>query len=312
MTDVARIRPGIGASIAPRDRGIAELASRQHGVVAYWQLLRLGFGRRSIQHRVEAGRLHRVEFGVYAVGHKVLTWHGRCLAAVLSYGPGAVLSHRPAIGMWELRPSASPVIHVTVARRGCRARNGIRLHGVRHLHPGDVKVLNAIPITSVARTLLDFAESGRKWELERALEEAERRGLFDLNEIDEVIERNPGRPGVKPLRAVLAEFTEAPPIRSDFERDFLHFCKELGLTLPSMNVVVAGYEVDCFWPAERLVVELDSRTHHERRAAFESDRIRDTDLHLANYPPVRITRRRFYKQRDAVAADLRGFLRAAA
>src|SRR3954468_16157056 len=108
MKDVGRIRPQIGASSGPGDRAIADLAARQHGVVAYWQLLALGVGRRAIQRRVATGRLHRVQFGVYAVGHAVLTWHGRCLAAVLSYGPDAVLSHRTAVGLWELRPTSSP------------------------------------------------------------------------------------------------------------------------------------------------------------------------------------------------------------
>ena len=75
--------------------------------MAHWQLIALGFGRAAIQHRLRSGKLHRVAFGVYAVGHAALTWHGRCMASVLSYGPRAVLSHRPAVALHELRPSSS-------------------------------------------------------------------------------------------------------------------------------------------------------------------------------------------------------------
>ena len=117
------------------------------------------------------------------------------MASVLSYGPRAVLSHRPAVALHELRPSSSPRIEVTVPERGRRARDGIRLHRVRQLHPDDVTLVHGIPVTSLARTLLDFAEVARAWELERAIEEAERRGLFDLGEVEEAMQRGRGRRG---------------------------------------------------------------------------------------------------------------------
>ena len=59
------------------DRAIAELAGRQHGVVARRQLAALGLGRKAIEYRLRAGRLHAVHRGVYAVGHTVLTGEAR-------------------------------------------------------------------------------------------------------------------------------------------------------------------------------------------------------------------------------------------
>ena len=48
--------------------------------------------------------------------------------------------------------------------------------------------------------------------------------------------------------------------------------------------------VDCLWPAERLVVELDSRRYHrENPSAFTRDPRRDRLLRLAGYDPVRFT-----------------------
>jgi hypothetical protein len=226
------------------------------------------------------------------------------MAAVLSYGPHAVVSHRTAIGIWEFRPTSSPIIHVTVPERARHPRDGVRLHRVRRLHPDDVTVRHGVPITTIARTLLDFAETGRAWELERALEEAERRNLFDLRAVEAAIGRTPGRRGIKPLRSFLAEpFAEPPRTRSELERDFLDLCQKAGLPPPMINVHIAGFEVDFVWPRERLVVELDSRTFHQRRLAFEGDRIRDTHLHLAGYRPIRLTHRRLTRE-PAVVADL--------
>ncbi|HEU5063273.1 MAG TPA: type IV toxin-antitoxin system AbiEi family antitoxin domain-containing protein [Solirubrobacterales bacterium] len=58
-----------------RSRGsegeIAELARRQHGVVARHQLLDLGLGEDAIERRLALGRLHRLLPGVYVVGHRL-------------------------------------------------------------------------------------------------------------------------------------------------------------------------------------------------------------------------------------------------
>jgi hypothetical protein len=152
---------------------------------------------------------------------------------------------------------------------------------VRSLHPDHVTMHEGGPITSVARTLLDFAEVRPLRELERAIEQAERRHLFDLRAVDDVCARSAGRRGVRSVRQVLADFTAPPPTRSDFERDFLYLCRDAGLPPPAVNGELAGYEVDCVWRGERLSVELDSRRFHERRSAFEADRLRDAAVQLA-------------------------------
>src|SRR5688572_18669760 len=95
------------------DPDLAELALRQHGVVARAQLAGVGMGRGAINLRIARGRLHVLHRGVYAVGHRVLTDEGRWMAAVLAGGPGAVLSHTSAAAHWGLRPSQAAVIDVT-------------------------------------------------------------------------------------------------------------------------------------------------------------------------------------------------------
>ena len=107
MEDAFDVVPVIGAERRTRsiDAAITALAASQHGVVARRQLAALGLGRRAIGHRLECGRLHPIHRGVYAVGHRVLSREAAYMAAVLVAPGSAVLSHRSAAALWELRPS---------------------------------------------------------------------------------------------------------------------------------------------------------------------------------------------------------------
>jgi very-short-patch-repair endonuclease len=68
-----------------------------------------------------------------------------------------------------------------------------------------------------------------------------------------------GRKGVKRLKHVAARadprFADAV---STSEVDFLILCREEGLKMPQVNVLVEGKRVDFYWPKERLIVEADS------------------------------------------------------
>jgi very-short-patch-repair endonuclease len=289
------------------DEDVAVLAARQHGVVARYQLLGMGFERSAIQRRVAAGRFHRVHQGVYAVGHPRVSSQGRLMAAVLACGPAAVLSHWHAAALWGLHRTSRRSIDVTSTRR-LRGRPGIAVHLARRLDPVDCTIRDGIPVTSVARTLLDFAEVAVRRHAERAVDEAERRRLFDLDEVDAVCARNGGRRGIKPLRAVIAEATEPPATRMELERRFAEFCRDAGLPRPAFNAVVAGHVVDAVWPKSKLVVELDSWAFHGGRKAFEDDRKRDVALQVAHYRVVRVTWRRLTREAAAVAEDLRALL----
>jgi hypothetical protein len=277
----------------------------QHGVVAHWQLIAGGLSRSAIQRLIGAGWLHRLYVGVYAVGHDRLSWHGRCLAAVFACGPGAVLSHRSAGALWAIRPTSSPRLDVTLLRPR-KGPRGLCAHHVRSLHAEDRAERDGIPLTSVARTLLHLAEVVPPRELIRAVEQAERLGLFDLDAVGRLIGRSRGRHGIGPLRAAIAAVEGEPPrVNSDWERDLLDFCDDHDLPRPELNVIVEGYEVDALWSDAKLIVELDSWDHHRSRRAFEEDRRRDAALQLAGYVVLRITWRRFEQEPEEVAGSIR-------
>lgn len=270
---------------------MAELAERQHGVVARRQLVALGITANVVDWWVRTGRLHVIHHGVYAVGDRALPRLGPVMAAVLAAGPGAVVSHRSAAWLWNLRPDSRAVVDVTVAGRR-RGRRGIAIHEARSLDPRDRTEVDAIPVTSVTRTLLDFATAADPGELKRALDEAERARLFDLVSVRDVMARSRGHHGLKPLGEGLRDLTGPGPVtRSELEARFTAEIAAAGLPPPSQNVLLHGYEVDALWEDAQLVVELDGYAYHHTRSAFESDRRRDADLQLAGYRVIRVTHR---------------------
>jgi hypothetical protein len=269
-------------------RAVADLAAREHGVVALQELIDLGVSATRVKRWAADGQLHRIHRGVYAVGHAALTEHGRWMAAVKACGPGAALSHQSGAALSDLRRSSSPIIHVTTPGRA--NPRGIRVHRVRRLHPDDVAVVDRVPVTSVARTLLDLADVLPPRQLIRAIEQAERLQLFDLKAIDRLLARSSGR-RLKTLRSAIAAVNGEPPrVNSDWERDLLDFCDDNGIPRPELNVIVEGYEVDALWRDKKLIVELDSYAFHRHLAAFENDRRKDGTLQLAGYMVVRITK----------------------
>jgi very-short-patch-repair endonuclease len=261
------------------DARIADFVASRHGVVSRAELLELGLGPGAIVNRVRSGRLHRLYRGVYAVGHRRLTGPGAWRAAVLACGDGAVLSHRSAAALWQLRVSASAKVDVTVPRdSGRRSVGRIAVHRPRL--PAPATVQDAIPVTTPGRTLLDLATVVPKRPLEKAAEAAEALRL------DVVVD--PAHPGYRRLAAALAQDLTYTT-RSALEDAFLELCERHGLPRPLVNHVVAGCEVDFWWPQERLVVEVDGFERHSTRAAFERDRARDALLTAAGADVLRFS-----------------------
>jgi predicted transcriptional regulator of viral defense system len=287
-----------------REQALMRLAARQHWVVTHRQLASLGFSRHAIDHRMRAGQLFRLYRGVYAVGRRVLSPTGGRLAAVLAHGPGAVLSHVSAAAQWQLLHTSQTMIDVSVPRR-LASRPGIRLHFTSTLHSEDLMTLGRVPITSVERTLADLAARRQPEQLLEAVEQAYTLRQLDLAMMHRVLDRNANHSGIGALRAIFEDFSEAPATRSVLERRMLHVVDAADLPTPLLNVIVAGLQVDMFWPGWRLVVELDSRRFHDNPWALERDRRRDTILRTARCEILRVTHRRLTRVPDGVVADIR-------
>jgi Protein of unknown function (DUF559) len=277
-------------------------------MVSHEQLRGLGYGQGAIEYAVRSARLHPRFRAVYSVGHAVVGPKGRLWAALLACGPHAVISHRDAAALWNVRRNSRVPVDVTVPGRRRHSRTGLDVHSVRRLDSRDVTQLGGIPVTTLARTLLDLAEVVPQHQLERAVEQAERLQLLDLNAVRDQLCRGAGRRGLKPLTAALTDAVIEPMTRSELEIAFLQICNDFGIPPPIVNARAAGYEVDMLWPRERVVVELDSRAYHLNRPAFERDRQKDAALQLAGCRVIRVTEQQL-KRPDRVARTVQELLR---
>jgi very-short-patch-repair endonuclease len=290
------------------DRRVAELARAQHGIVGREQLRALGLSSSAIGRKVDAGRLHVIHRGVYAVGHAAITRRGRWMAAVLASGPEAVLSHQSASALWGIWGSGAGETHVTVPRK-TRSQRSIRRHF--SVLPDDERtVLAGIPTTSAARAVLDLAADKGSAAAESALREMEYLGIYGPVSLPVLLERYPRHKGAPIVREGLARLRDDPGgrIRSDLEEAFLPFLDAHRIPRPRLNAWLSidddRFQVDCLWPDAKLIGELDGFKSHGTKRAFRKDRRRDRRLGARGYRVVRITEDQLLAEPREVAADL--------
>jgi very-short-patch-repair endonuclease len=261
---------------------------------------------------MEAGRLHRLHPGVYAVGHRLIPKEGWWMAAVLASGPDAVLSHHSAAALWGLRSYSERVVEVTLPCKSTSSKQIRRHHS--SLPADETTVKEGIPVTSVPRTILDLAATEPTDVVENLLREQEHRRLWDRLSLPDLIERYPGKRGIRKVRAALERLEEEPEGHklSKLEERFASFLRKHGLPLPRFNDwIMAGgerYKVDCHWPGTGQIVELDGWQGHNTRSAFHGDRARDRKLRVAGYSITHITWNQLDDEPEEIAADLRALL----
>lgn len=98
--------------------------------------------------------------------------------------------------------------------------------------------------------------SVRARQLDGSLGRSEEPGLFDLAAVRALLARTAGHPGHGELRRALAVYREPSFTRSGIERRFLDLLRDSGLPRPSTGFNVGGHELDFFWTAEHLAVEV--------------------------------------------------------
>ena len=201
------------------------------------------------------------------------------MAAVLACGPGAVLSHRAAAALWGIRGGGR--VEVTVPRRR-KPREGIQVHWA-DLPKDEITVHHGIPVTTIARTLLDLSAVVQRDELRSAFRQAEQLRLTDAIGVGAMIDRYPRKPGSPILRAVFQETRRGLGIvKSVFEERFQAFLLNACLPRPLTNVLTY--------------------------CGFDEDRVRDRRLGAAGWRVVRLTWRQLHDAPAELEADLRRLL----
>lgn len=210
------------------------------------------------------------------------------MAAVLTGGPGAVLSHTSAAGLWGIRPESSGLVEIAVPVASGRRCPGVRIHRRESLRPADVTTHKGIPVTNLVLTLIDLACSLATSQLERAVNEADRLDLIDPSALRTALDAYAGRPGVARLRKLLDRRTFRLT-DSGLEQLFLPLVSQAGLPLPLTRQRLNGFRVDFFWPDLRLVVETDGLRYHRTPAQQARDHARDQAHLAAGFTPLRFT-----------------------
>jgi Transcriptional regulator, AbiEi antitoxin/Protein of unknown function (DUF559) len=272
------------------DALIAEIARRQYGLITIWQLTAIGLTSGAVTYRVRTGRLHRIHRGVYAVGHARLSQDARWMAAVLWAGEGSGLSHLTAavhMNAWRRRLDGIDVI----SPRRRHPVPGIRTHWARNLDPHDLTIHRGIPVTTMARTLVDLTDVLTEHQLANVIHEAAFRNRFSEPATRAAMARAPGRRGLRELeRALEAHASGSAGTKSDLEDQFL---AQLPADLPA-PLVNAGVqtptkqlEVDLVWPDLKLCIEVDGPGHARPRTQRE-DAERERLLNQTGFEVVRV------------------------
>ena len=291
------------------DVSINRLARDRYGVVGLRELRAVAISAEAIRTRLEDGRLHCLHRGVFAVGPGPVPRRGWWRAATLTAGRGAMLSHLHGAALRDLVTAPRDPIDVLVPDRWLRDRKGLRFHSVARLAPFERDEIDGIPVTSLARTLLDCATVVDGLTHRRMYERAQRLQILDLTAIREVLRLRRGHRGAARLSALLDyDPTAAADAVSELERLYLDLLRSAGIPAPQVNVLVDGHLVDCYWPAADLVVELDSYEHHGDRDAFERDRAKIADLRAAGHEAVQFTYRQVTQRPAWVVARTRALL----
>jgi hypothetical protein len=279
------------------ERAIAAVAARQHGYVTRAQLLAVGLGRRAVQYWMSTGRLIPVYAGVYAVGYVRRTPVERAAAAVLACGEKAALSHGSAASLWGFSKHWDEPFEVTAP--SIRKRDGIKVHRSRTLARRDITRQLGIRVTTPARTVLDHAPRLTGKRLSRFVNDALRTPYLHVPDLADVLNRNPNHPGTKRVLPFARKPTNSP-----LEDDFLEFAQRYGLPTPVTNTHLLGYEIDVFYPRERVIVEVDGHEYHSDRDSFERDRRRDVVMLEAGIVTARITDERMKNEAEQEARRL--------
>lgn len=267
------------------------LASAQHGVVTAAQMAKLGFSASQVTRLLTRGRIRAVARGVYAIGHARTDLKSAHAAALLMAGQGAYLFRRSAALQLDL-----PVKRPIVPEVGIPAHRSVRHEGLTVFRSStidralDVRKVERMPTTTVARTLVDLAGVLTKRELTRVCERAAFRNLLHDDEVIDCLRRARNARGTAQLRSIV---TQGKLEGSGFERQVIDALAAAGAPAPLLQERFlfrdgTPFHPDLCWHTHRLVVEVDG-PHHLHPVFAAKDAKRDAVLRALGYTVLRIS-----------------------
>jgi predicted transcriptional regulator of viral defense system len=279
-------------------QALALVAARQLALFTTSQAIDAGFTEWAIRRNLRTGAWVRVRHGVLAVGGSPATWEQSVLAAVMATGPHAVASHDTAAELWNLPELGARTLEVTTDRPSWGRQPGVRSHRTITFLGEEHTVRHGIPVTTVARTIVDVSARYSVVQLGEAVDEAMRKGRLRLDALRRCVTEVSPAPGRRMSRVHHVLRKRLPgyePGESDLEMRVLRAVVGAGLPEPvqQYRVALAGRRcrIDLAYPELALAIEVDGWEHHRTRTAFDSDRARENDLVAAGWRVLRFTSR---------------------
>jgi hypothetical protein len=273
-----------------------DIAESQHGLVTLRQAVTAGITEDQVEGRVRAGKWRRVRRGVFAMAGAPKTWEQGVLAAVLRAGPGAVASHLCAAALHDFPDSVRELPELTAPPGRQPKIPGVRVHRPATLPNYDVRIVDKIPVTSFARTLVDCTGRLSLGQIARALDAGLVRRQVTVWSVERSLSPLGQAPGRHPskLWTLLAE-RGLGPISSESRPEIrmLRVLADSGLPKPTQQHRVKfgsdTFRLDLAYPDAKLAIEYDGWDTHKTRVAFDADRRRDRILQLNGWVVLRLT-----------------------
>jgi very-short-patch-repair endonuclease len=260
------------------------IAERQYGLLTREQLVTLGLSTRQIEYRIETRRLEIIYPGVYRVVGSLPSARQRAMGATLWLGRGCAVSHQTAAALLHLELRQTYDMHLSApASNRRRSKNGaLIVHRVLSLSPLDIRIVDGIPSTSAARTIVDLSRQVDAEQLQAMFESARRMGLVTATTLLANSERAPA------VRAMLRR-SEARPLESRLEVKLARLLHTSRLPPSVAQYRIATYRVDRAWPEHRVAIEADGFRHHGQHLEWKRDRARTAAIEALGWRIVHVT-----------------------
>jgi len=267
---------------------IHRLASAQHGVVTVAQLVAAGLSRGAIRWAVERdARLTALFSSAYRLG------------ALLSLGDGSALSHGSAGGVWNIAGCEREhrTIHVLAPHgRSARLPDDFVVHTSRRSFR--TEAVGPLRVTTLARTLVDLAETLEDEALEVALDSSQHRWPFLEEQLDRELATvtKKATPGAGRLAALL-DLRGGVGTESPLETRVRRRVRESGLPPPKLQYRLKDADgqhvvrLDFAWPRHRVGLHCDGFAWHGRRRKFELDAAQRTRMAALDWTSIIVTDR---------------------
>ena len=261
-----------------------------------------------IRGRLNAGIWQRAHAGVYRVAGSRQTREQVVMAACLAAGGKVLASHETAAELHDL-PRADGQIHLTVVGRRILVP-GAKVHVVTGLQGPDCAVKNGIPVTTVARTIIDLARTLRPDRLEETLDHALSARSVSLEVLEQRLAKTgtQGRRGAGVLDGLIAaRLVGSPRARQRAERLFMRIVQRYGLPMPEREVeyhLSDGRTVYVDFVFCRVVgAEIDSYLHHSSLTDWAADHTRNNLLRAQGLTLLNVTEPDMKRDPAGVAAQ---------